>query len=188
MNCWVVTEQKEDEALLRRVLSTGAPEGSFRLVSAGGYSPAVSLARSVLATSPDRVALVVDAGSSENSQVQRRQRWLEDALSEVAEPGRYLSLVVVPEIEAWYFGTPQLAQATLGHALAEKEYHKLLRHPREELADVLQETSTALASNGKALRLLRRLDPTLFMDLPQVKTLLEFITSRPAATPTVTRG
>lgn len=100
MSLIVVTEGPSDVAALRPLLDRALRGDEYRILSAGGRSPAVSLARSFLATSSDSVALVVDADTFSGEEIERRRRYLRDALSDVADPSRFLLLLAVPDLPA----------------------------------------------------------------------------------------
>jgi hypothetical protein len=109
MNTVIVTEGPADVAALRKYLNGRRLRNGYRFMPAGGASPAVSLARSVLATTPDSVALVLAGDSTSTEEIQRRRRYIVDALSEVAEGERFVVLLATPDLETTIRkGSPEL--------------------------------------------------------------------------------
>jgi hypothetical protein len=93
----IVVEGKADRAILEAILGSEAENVELR--EASGLSAADSLARSLLVTGAQKVALVVDADSRDPNWVEDRKRFYDNSLRQVAPKARSLVVVVEPQVE-----------------------------------------------------------------------------------------
>jgi hypothetical protein len=101
--CFVVTEGKRDEFVLRTLLHDVVASTGAQITVASGRNSAASLARTILVNRPARVALAVDADASQPRQVQETEADLVDILADVASRDRFGVFLFVPSIEACLF-------------------------------------------------------------------------------------
>jgi hypothetical protein len=174
MNCRIITEGEADRLILDCLLEAVLPKQEFQTLSAGGRSSAVSLARSVLATQPHNVALVVDADTFDPTEVAVRKRRINEALGEVADPARFLVTIVVPEVEALLFPTADLASQVFGRQISPAEYNEILKHPQQALNASLPGQETYFS---RLQRLLARVDAKALSAAPTIQMVSTFIKS-----------
>jgi hypothetical protein len=167
--CTVITEGPADAALLEAVLALDPNVADVRVVAAGGWSSADSLARSMLIHGREDVALVVDADSTDPVVVNERQRFLEGSLREVVPTAEWRVFVIAPEVEALLFEDPAVAETVAGRPLSEAELVRGRFQPREVLRQLLNGHSLT-----EAMGRLRHLDLSPLQQLPIVRELRDF--------------
>lgn len=106
---YVVCEGPSDAVLIARLLVPPARHEDVRVLAAGGMGAAASLARTLLTTTPSRVAVAVDAdaGASVRGDVG-------SALAAVADPDRWGVFVFAPSVEVLLATDPLAVAAVLG--------------------------------------------------------------------------
>ena len=104
---YVVCEGQSDAVLIGSLLVPPMSREDVRVLAAGGAGAAVSLARTLLTTTPSRVAVAVDADSSVRGDV-------ESALAAVADHARWGVFVFAPSVEALLVADPPAVAAVLG--------------------------------------------------------------------------
>src|SRR5437870_5769095 len=139
--CFLVTQGPAEVALLRGVLGVGEDEPQIKLVAAGGWSSADSLARSVLATGRGDVALIVDAEAIAPHVVGERKHFLEWSLRSIASPARRLIVVIEPEIAAILFKDRQVVEGLVGGRVADTDLVRGEYEPRKVLGALLSNAS-----------------------------------------------
>lgn len=172
----VVTEGKADEAILKSLLREELPEKiDLKFFAAEGKDGAVSYARSLLATRPERLALVVDADKDDPSQLRNR---LNEVLWPVANADRYEVFVVAPALDATLLDVQEqeLAQA-LGIPASEIHFilHSNQRSPRQALEALLARAGKHSGLDAIGW-LANRLAPTLRSKEPLFVALIAFVT------------
>jgi hypothetical protein len=138
MKTLVITEGKLDQLLLDRVLRADPPHGQFRVVAAGGLSSAISLARSYLATGGDRIALVLDADTTNPNEIRAKQSEIEELLEAVGSKTRFTVRLIVPEAEALLFSDRRTAESLFKRRLSEQEWAEAQYQPHKVLSQVMQ--------------------------------------------------
>lgn len=104
MRTIVITEGDSDRGLLTRALEAVGLATDYRVISAGPRSEAVSIARTLLASTTEPVALVLDSAMHDT---QQENEILRDLLASVGRPERFTIVLVQPAgAEA---GRPQTA-------------------------------------------------------------------------------
>ncbi len=98
----VVVEGETDKLIVERLLR-GVIEPPVQVVSAQGRSSAISLARTVLASRPNPVALVLDADSSDHERIEELRADLASSLAAAGSTTPFHVCLAVPTIEAWLF-------------------------------------------------------------------------------------
>lgn len=159
MKSLIITEGGLDQVLLDGILRAEPRlRGRYATVAAGGESSAISLARSYLATSDARVALIADADTRDPDEVPRKQSALAGTLGAVATADRYLVLLAVPAIEILLFADRELAECLFDRKMADAEWADAQTNPKLALGKLIQGTSTRVINLSKVERLLRRHD------------------------------
>ena len=167
---YVITEGKSDRLLLEILLEISPGHPDVQVVAAGGWSSADSLARSVLATTDHRVALVVDADTIDSVQADYRRRFLHHSLGEAGLPSRWRVLVIEPEIEVLLFKDPNLLQQMAGGPVDPTDLVKGMYEPRRTLEKLFPRKK-----RNDIYEKLRELDPATLRELPELKELRNFI-------------
>ena len=126
----VVTEGKQDVALLKAFLDVTDDNTNVRFVAAGGWSSADALARSFLAHGDTHVALVVDADTTDPNLVEDRKRFLHRSLSEIPSSAMLWKVFVIePEIEKLLFEDRSVVEALVG-TISDTEFISASFEPR----------------------------------------------------------
>lgn len=167
---YVITEGDSDRLLLEILLEVSPDRPDVQVVAAGGWSSADSLARSVLATSEHRAAIVVDADTIDSVQADYRRRFLHHSLGEAGLPSRWRVVVIVPEIEVLLFKDPHLLQQMTGGQVDPTDLVRGLYEPRK----ILEKWFPRKKWNEIYLKL-REFDLSTLRDLPELIELRNFI-------------
>jgi len=176
MKALIITEGKLDQLLLEGILKTHPRlRGRYTIVVGGGESSAASLARSYLATSDARVALIADADTNDPDEVPRKHAALSDALGAVAAADRYLVLLAVPEIEIILFADRELAESLFDRKLNASDWAEARNNPKLMLGKLMQGTPTRIINLSKLAHLLLHHDLKPFLQLPLIKAIENFV-------------
>jgi hypothetical protein len=97
----VVVESEPDAVALRSILRPRVPPGTFRVTAAGGFSPAMSLARTFCLDPNVPVALVLNSGSTDAAVVRRRRELVASNLIDFSESGRLSIVIAEPSTHSW---------------------------------------------------------------------------------------
>jgi hypothetical protein len=103
----VVVEGESDAAILAALITPHLAPGAFHVTAAGGFSPAISLARTYCLDPDVPVALVLDADSVIPEEVRRRRNLVARNLAPYADSDRFMLLFAEPSTEAWLFSGPR---------------------------------------------------------------------------------
>src|SRR5262245_21440186 len=114
---YVLLEGPEDAALLRRILPQEVLKDA-ELVDAGGRNGIPSLARSLLVRRKRPVAVVRDSDSVDPDVIGERQRTTEDFIRAADASIPVKVVTAVPEIEAWFFATPETLERIVGEKIS----------------------------------------------------------------------
>ena len=128
---YVVTEGDTDVAVLKRVLPEGIVASAEFVPAGGGMDSARSLARSLLASRQRPVALVVDADTSDQLEVQERVDFLDYYLRQGAGATRFGVFAAVPEIEVLFFEDRAFVERIAQEHFSERAWELAKRHPKD---------------------------------------------------------
>src|SRR5579871_3419751 len=98
----LVAEGDADIILIKHLIEENGVLGP-KYMAAGGWSSADSLARSVLTNPNTKVAIIVDADSSDPNLIEERKRFLQRSLGQIADKARWRVIVIAPEVERILF-------------------------------------------------------------------------------------
>ena len=90
------------------------------LVIAGGRSGIPSLARSVLVRRKCPVAVVIDSDSVDPDVIEERQQSTEDVIRAADASMPVKVVAAIPEIEAWFFASPEIIERMVGQKVSEE--------------------------------------------------------------------
>src|SRR5262245_41135666 len=110
---YVLVEGETDAAFLRRLLPPEVTRDA-EIVPAGSSSEIPSLARSLLVRRQSPLAVLMDADSLSESVIQERKESTEDLIRSAAAAIPVKVVVVVPEIESWFFVVPEAINRFFG--------------------------------------------------------------------------
>lgn len=110
---YVLVEGPIDAAFLRRILPPELVNGA-ELVDAGGSAGIPSLARSILVRRKTPVAVLMDSGSVDPGAIEVQQQSTEDLIRAADASVPVKVVLAVPEVEAWFFATPELVERIVG--------------------------------------------------------------------------
>lgn len=170
---YVITERNFNAELLQKILSAEVLQ-NVKIVPAGGYSSATSLARSMLYTPGKYVIIAVDAGSNNEVDVLERYYFLRDYMRMGASEKRFTIHLFKPEIEHVFFEDKKVLETIVGKKVSDLELELAALQPRLGLSK-LSGMSLYEMSNGV---LLNRLSNKIIQQLRQtedIKKLTEHI-------------
>jgi len=180
METVIICEGPSDEAILRSILRGTIGEGNFGVVPAGGESAAISLARTYLATDDCRVALVVDADTTDPDKAAEQNLILQESLGLAGPRERFVVLQAVPTIEAWLFADEALAREIFGSSLSDTVAYRARFEPKAVLQELLAERAKAGGVDALA-RLLESHDFTRLVGSEPIAKLRDFLMASVAA-------
>lgn len=142
MSTIIVTEGEQDRELIRKLLVPPLPEASVRCVIGGGRSGAVSVARTMLSTTPDRVALVLDADTTNQLRIETERSELEALLRLAGEGRRGRVFLAVPEIEVVLFHDPEAIRRVFGEAFDTEMRVRARFEPKRVIQTMMENRGT----------------------------------------------
>src|SRR5690242_2812486 len=110
---YILVEGETDAEFLRRLLPPEVTKDA-EIVAVGSSSEIPSLARSLLVRRQRPVAVLMDADSLSQSSIQERKESTEDLIQSAAASIPVKVVVVVPEIESWFFVVPEAINRIFG--------------------------------------------------------------------------
>lgn len=126
----LVVESADDKLIIERLLEDiPRPLRRYRVLDGDGQSGSLALARTVLATTSDRVAVALDADSTDSEKVQSKRSELLSWLSSFASAGRCQVFLFSPSIDALFF-EPAISRMLFPRARAETAPWAFLDHKR----------------------------------------------------------
>lgn len=179
---YLFAEGPTDIAFLRRILPTDLLD-EVELIDSGGSTGIPSLARTILVRRKKPVAVLMDSDSLEPDVIEERKESLEE-LIQAAEGSIPVKVVsTVPEIEAWFFESPEAIERILEYEVPPEWITLGKRDPR----GVLQQLATNANKTWDTKKAIDDLDtPDIdrIRALPEVEELSRFLQEiRAASTP-----
>ena len=170
---YVVCEGQSDAVLIGRLLVPPFGHGNVRVLAANGLGMAVQLARTLLTTTPARVAVAVDADGHAPIRGD-----VEMALADVADGSRWEVFVFHPAVEQLGAADPAAVAAVVGRPLSAAELAELAADPARYL-------KAAAASRADGYlpfvdQLARRLRDGKTRDEEPMRSMIAFVTAAPA--------
>jgi hypothetical protein len=189
----VVTEGDTHALILRELLKgrvhddrliriAGADDKPL-IWKAGGYSSAISLARSMLLSPGKRIAVVLDADTRDPEEAAKRRRFVEAALEEYALDSQFRVFLAEPTIEAWLFLDPIVTAALLPAEQIEFLKPRVATEPRRVLEEVLGQNGHPANFMIALKELLDRVDLTPVTKHWPVDELVDYVLGKWAMKP-----
>jgi hypothetical protein len=173
MKAYIVTEGEWDRSLLQHLLPPDVAE-DVTIVTAGGGSGAVSMARSLLVRRQAPVALVVDADSISPALVRERALSLRELLRSVSVNTPAEVFLAVPEMGVVFFQSPGLLERILGVEIPDTLSILAEARPKEALGRLFADHKT-LRSMPQMLGALTLLDLEELRKTKLIAGLNEFL-------------
>lgn len=188
MACYIVTENDADADLLFELLKpeflrwASNPndsvvlrrQGELRLAQSTTRSGAVSLARTILFSSAEPVALVVNAQTIFEAPIAEQRRYLESELR-VGSPGVGRKVfIAVPELQICVFQDRQLAEKLFKTEFSDLEWKDAMAEPKRWVNILLtdQRLPQWIAQHDDAADVIQQL-----REMPLLAELREFVES-----------
>ncbi len=170
---YVLVEGPSDAAFLRRILSEEILKDA-ELVPAGGSLGIPSLARSLLVRRKRPVAVVMDSDSLNPDVIEERQQSTEEFIraADASVPVRVVT--AVPEIEAWFFASPETLQHILGER-ASADWLALGKRDPKGVLRQLAELNKKTWDIDQAINALNADDVNRIRAIPEVAELSAFL-------------
>ncbi|OWK45012.1 hypothetical protein [Fimbriiglobus ruber] len=172
MKTYLLVEGQADLEILRRLLPSDI-EQQTTIAAAGGRSNITSMARSLLVTKRKPLALVMDADAVEDGAVRQQRQISEELLRSVSAGVPFKVILMVPEIEAWFFLVPDALERLSGENLTTDLKALAVSRPKEVLAQLFKSrggSPITLLANGMTEDEIQSLRET-----PPGKELLAFL-------------
>ncbi len=150
---YIVTEWDFDKELVEMVLPSEYRD-RVKVMSAGGYSSALSLARSILsARHQANTILVVDADFNDPKDVEEREDFIRAYMHRSTTDDRFAILMQRPEIEAVFFEDKGALENLTGRTFTDLEFQLAKDNPKQNLLNFLslpQEDKGQLLDKARA--------------------------------------
>ena len=176
MNCTILTEGVTDAAILRCLIAPPIVTDPVTIVSAGGRSSAMSLARSYLITRSDSVALVVDADTTDRGRINELKSDLDALLHMVAPSTRSRVFMAVPSIEMIFFHDPAVAVEFWGSLFDAEQRVRSEFQPKVVLENLLAKQGKRLTAS-EIDSLVRDFGLDSLRRVPLISDLIAFVRS-----------
>jgi hypothetical protein len=162
MAIYIVTEDKEDGALLERILAPElASSPSLQVKAAGSASAVVSYSRTLLRNPENRVIAFSDA---DGINPEPRHRFITTMLSEISED-RWYAFVVSPSTKSILFENPDLARKSFHKDITDIALVQGKYEPEKALSELF----------GKDSAFWKNIDPKPLRKTETIKKLLQTI-------------
>lgn len=166
----IVTEGNHDVAILKAILNLNEND-NVEFFPAGGWSSADSYARSVLIHGDKKVALVLDADTTDPIMVQDKKKFLNRSLGDIASSAKWKVFMPEPAIEVLLFRDRRVIETLLRHSISEVDFVRASFAPKAVLKELFK---------GKNLQDiydedLRRLDLSQLREISLIKELMTFL-------------
>jgi hypothetical protein len=181
MKTYFVTEDQCDQLILQRILGAVASSKDFSVGNGGVRSGAVTLAMSLLMMRESPVALVLDAGSSDDARIVEERVTLESLLASVAVRSRFRLVLAVPQIEILLFPDRDTATKIFGRKLTDVEWTRAQFQPREMANELLNNNGKTRTIEKMVARLPARILQRL-AEQPLIAELRQFMRADVAVT------
>lgn len=134
---YIVTEWDFDKDLVEMVIPEQYQQ-KVSVLSAGGYSAALSMARSILsARHQARTILVVDADATDERDVAEREDFIRTYMHRISGDDRFAILLQKPEIEAVFFEDKNSLEQLTGKDFSDLEFELAKDNPKRNLLNFL---------------------------------------------------
>jgi hypothetical protein len=167
----IVTEGEHDRLLLLTLLNIDPDDTRIRILAAGSWSSADSLARSLLVHGKERVAIVVDADTTDPILVEDRKRFLRGSLGSIAPSTQWRAYVIEPQIEGLIFHDRHVVEGLVGHAITDTDFVRGRFEPKKTLSDLLHRRSLRKVYETE----LSHLNLETLRSLPEITELRSFV-------------
>ncbi len=95
----IVTEGKFDAEVLKKLLSVKSYNSNFEIVSASGFSSALSKVKSYLSTKENKILLILDADSNSESEIEERKDFVNSYINTSVYQNRLKIIWAIPEFD-----------------------------------------------------------------------------------------
>jgi hypothetical protein len=166
----VITESESDAAFVRSLIGRGSDK--MRYIPAGSWSSADSLARSYLTDPKTKVAIVVDADSSDPNQVEERKRFLRRSLGQIADKTRWRVIVIAPEVERLLFDDRHILEELVQDKVSDTDFVEGQYNPKKVLQRI------AAIPTSELFERLATINLAPIQDTPDINALRQFFEIR----------
>jgi len=130
----IITEGEFDSDLLKRLLLTHSVNGAkFEFTVAGGFSYAISLARSILMMGQTTLILVLDTDTLELQGIEEKKALVESYLNASVYSENFKLILARPEFEIIFFEDKKLLEKMLGKTISQEVWELAKSSPRKNL-------------------------------------------------------
>lgn len=134
---YIVTEWDFDKELVEMIIPDDLQE-RVSVLSAGGYSAALAMARSILsARHKSNAILVVDADTLDDHNIQEREDFIRSYMNRISADERFAILLQKPEIEAVFFEDKSALEHLTHRSFSDLEFRLAKDNPKDNLLDFL---------------------------------------------------
>lgn len=134
---YIVTEWEFDKKLVEMIIPEELQE-RVSVLSAGGYSAALAMARSILsARHQSNAILVVDADTLDEHNIQEREDFIRSYMNRISADERFAILLQKPEIEAIFFEDKSALEHLTSRSFSDLEFKLAKDNPKDNLLDFL---------------------------------------------------
>ncbi len=134
---YIITEDDFNKDLVE-MLVPEEYQGKVSVLSAGGYSAALSMARSILSSRhQSNTILVVDANSNNDDNIEEREDFIRSYMHLISNDDRFAILLQKPNIEVAFFEDKDALESLTGKDYSDLEFHLAKDNPKQNILDFL---------------------------------------------------
>jgi len=135
MKNYIITENGFDKKIIEKILPKNILSHT-KLIESGGYSSAVSLARSVFLNGDAKVLLLLDAGTTDEDEIEKKEDFIINYFNLISSDSEYKILYFIPGIEELFFIDKNFIEKTFMIQINEFEFEILKNDPKSSLKKI----------------------------------------------------
>ena len=173
MTAYIVCEGSCDVALLKRLLPE-AFGSDVKIVEAGGFSAAKSLARSLIVRRQSPVAILADADTVIPEQVEQRLKDTEEILGNVAVNTPVKVILATPALDIIFFQDISLLVRLLGYIPSTEILNLASYQPQQVLKQLISQSAN-VQSSDQLVESLTHEDIEILRQSPVIQDVIQFL-------------
>lgn len=133
---YFIVEGTFDKFILEQILPDEILSQS-KIITGNGYNIALSKARSLLISSELPVLLIVDSNTRDKTSIEEKRDFIMQSLRQLSVPDHFHIFLAVPEIEAIFFFSREIAEELVGEKISDQLWELAYYQPKQTLLKML---------------------------------------------------
>jgi len=132
---YFVVEGQDDEFILRSLLPQELLQDT-KIIVAGGYSAALSVAQTLLTLTPLPIVIFFDTDTFSEKEIEEKKQFINSYLKRIFQ-NQLLLIPFVPDIEVLFLDNKELLSAFVNREIDDELWHKIHSQPRKIIKEEL---------------------------------------------------